>query len=286
MPELPEVETVRRGLQPYLEGAVLSDARLYRANLRYDFPQNFASRLEGTTVLRLERRAKYLLFYLDSQDVWVTHLGMTGRFQVDQGVMDGSYYHAVGADTKHRHFAVAATTKDVTRRIDFYDPRRFGFMRLMTPAELYASPWFQGLGVEPLSDGFNADYLLAMARGRKTHLKALLMAQGGIAGLGNIYVCEALWRARLSPEHEAAKLSRKAAGALTGAIKTVLEEAIAAGGSSISDFAAATGELGFFQHRFCVYDRKGKPCPRDDGGVIERQVHQGRSSFFCPVCQR
>ncbi|MBW8880132.1 MAG: bifunctional DNA-formamidopyrimidine glycosylase/DNA-(apurinic or apyrimidinic site) lyase [Asticcacaulis sp.] len=285
MPELPEVETVRRGLAPYLEDARLSDVRLYRPNLRYEFPKDFAKRLDGATVVRLDRRAKYLLFHLDTQAVWVTHLGMTGRFQVEAHVLDGNYYHAVEANTKHRHFSVVAEKDGVRRRIDFYDPRRFGFMLLMTPDELYSSKWFQGLGVEPLSDELNADVLADMAEGRKTNLKALLMAQGGIAGLGNIYVCEALWRARLSPDREAGKLKRKEADVLVGAIKGVLEEAVAAGGSSISDFAAATGELGFFQHRFCVYDRKGQACPRDDGGVIERKVQQGRATFYCPKCQ-
>ncbi|MBP2160068.1 MULTISPECIES: bifunctional DNA-formamidopyrimidine glycosylase/DNA-(apurinic or apyrimidinic site) lyase [Asticcacaulis] len=287
MPELPEVETVRRGLEPYLSGARLSDTRLNRANLRYPFPDHFADRLNGATVMRLERRAKYLLAYMDTQEVWVTHLGMTGRFQIDdsdEGL--GAYYHQVAPAEKHLHFQTVATQADGSKaRIDFYDPRRFGFMLLMSPAELYESKWYAGLGVEPLSDDLNGDYLLSKAQGRALNLKALLMAQAGIVGLGNIYVCEALWRARLSPDRKAADLKPKEAEALTDAIKTVLSDAIASGGSSISDFAAASGELGYFQHRFCVYDRKGKPCPRDDGGTITRKVHQGRSTFYCPTCQ-
>jgi formamidopyrimidine-DNA glycosylase len=287
MPELPEVETVRRGLEPHLAGARLKGVRLHRANLRYDFPERFAERLEGAEVMRLERRAKYLLFYLDTQDIWVTHLGMTGRFQVNQSTEDmARYYHAIAPDEKHLHFQVLATLGDGTQsRIDYYDPRRFGFMLLLKPDELYNSPWFKGLGVEPLSDAFDGAYLLAMAEDRNINLKALLMAQGGIAGLGNIYVCEALWRARLSPDHVAATLTTKQADELAQAIKVILAEAIASGGSSISDFAAASGELGYFQHRFAVYDRKGQPCLHEDGGVIERKVHQGRSSFFCPKCQ-
>ncbi|ESQ74946.1 bifunctional DNA-formamidopyrimidine glycosylase/DNA-(apurinic or apyrimidinic site) lyase [Asticcacaulis sp. AC402] len=285
MPELPEVETVRRGLEPYLEGATLADVQLHRLNLRYPFPERFADQLAGATVTRLDRRAKYLLFHLDTQKVWVTHLGMTGRFQVGQQGVDGNYYHVVATDTKHRHFSVNASRNGVSRTLDFYDPRRFGFMLLLTPAELYATAWFKSLGVEPLSDDLNPAYLMTLAKDRKTNLKALLMAQGGIAGLGNIYVCEALWRARLSPERTAGKLYPREAIALTSAIKAVLEEAVCAGGSSISDFAAATGELGMFQHRFCVYGRKGQPCPRDDGGSIERKVHQGRSTFHCPICQ-
>ena len=286
MPELPEVETVRRGLEPWLDGAQLSDVQLHRPNLRYDFPKDFAKRLDGARVLRLERRAKYILAWLDTQAVWVTHLGMTGRFQIEEAKLDGNYYHAVETGGKHLHFQVTATRDGRQARIDFYDPRRFGFMLLMTPDELYASKWFQGLGVEPLSEDLDAAFLLKEAKGRRTNLKALLMAQGLIAGLGNIYVCEALWRARLSPDHVSGTLKKKEAEALVDAIKTVLQEAVDAGGSSISDFAAADGELGYFQHRFCVYDRKGQPCPRHDGGVIERKVHQGRSSFFCPKCQK
>jgi len=293
MPELPEVETVRLGLAPHLVGARLSDVRLHRANLRYPFPDRFAERLEGATVLRLERRAKYLLAWLDTQAVWVTHLGMTGRFRVDgsdEGL--GAYYAKVAPEQKHLHMQLKATLPDGrATRIDFHDPRRFGFMLLLTPAQLYASAWYKELGVEPLSDDLTPDYLLRMARGRKVNLKALLMAQksareGGIAGLGNIYVCEALWRARLSPDRLASTLTKKTAAALVDGIRSVLEEAVAAGGSSISDFSSAEGRNGYFQHRFCVYDRAGQPCPRNDGGIIMRTAHQGRSTFFCPKCQK
>ena len=287
MPELPEVETVRRGLAPFLEGAKLSDVRLHRANLRYAFPEAFADALNGATVIRLERRAKYLLAWLDTQKVWVTHLGMTGRFHIDDSDAGlGAYYHQLVASEKHLHVQLIATQSDGRRaRIDFYDPRRFGFMLLLSPAELYAAAWYKSLGVEPLSDDLTPDYLMAHAEGRHTPLKALLMGQAGIAGLGNIYVCEALWRARLSPQRKAATLKPKQASALVEAIKSVLGEAVAAGGSSISDFAGTSGDLGYFQHRFCVYDREGQACPRDDGGLIRRLVQQGRSTFYCPVCQ-
>lgn len=305
MPELPEVETVRRGLEPYLDGARLSETRLNRPNLRYPFPDRFAERLNGAIVLRLERRAKYILAHLDSQKripksgsrfsdrdarpdmIWVTHLGMTGRFQIDNSAPGlGAYYHQVAPAEKHLHFQTVATRPDgQAARIDFYDPRRFGFMLLLSPAELYASPWYVSLGVEPLSDDLTADYLMSKARGRSANLKALLMAQAGIAGLGNIYVCEALWRARLSPDRKASDLKPDEAGRLVDGIKSVLTEAVAVGGSSISDFTAASGEHGYFQHSFCVYDRKGRPCPRKDGGIIERKVHQSRSTFFCAVCQ-
>lgn len=187
MPELPEVETVRRGLEPHMAGAKLSEVRLHRPNLRYPFPDRFAERLEGAEVLRLERRAKYLLFYLDTQDIWVTHLGMTGRFQATRLEMNDTpedlarYYHAIAPDEKHLHFQCLATLPDgEISRIDYYDPRRFGFMLLLKPDELYESKWFKGLGVEPLSDDLNAGVLLKMARGRNVNLKALLMAQGGL----------------------------------------------------------------------------------------------------------
>jgi len=288
MPELPEVETVRRGLAPFLESATLSDVRLHRANLRYAFPDQFADELNGAAVIKLERRAKYLLAWLDTQRVWVTHLGMTGRFHIDDSDAGlGAYYHQTRPAEKHLHFQVVATRPGGHRaRIDFYDPRRFGFMLLLSPGELYDAPWYKTLGVEPLSGDLTPAYLLARAEGRATNLKALLMAQAGIAGLGNIYVCEALWRARLSPERQAKTLELEKATALVEAIKSVLGEAVEAGGSSISDFAGASGDLGYFQHRFCVYDREGKPCPRNDKGVVRRVVQQGRSTFYCPVCQK
>ncbi len=287
MPELPEVETVRLGLGPYLTGAKLSHSRINRADLRYPFPNDFVQRLNGATVLRLERRAKYLLAHLDTQAVWVTHLGMTGRFKIDASPDAlGVFHHKVAPDDRHLHFQTVATKPGgEPARIDFFDPRRFGFMLLLTPNELYDAKWYRSLGVEPLSGDLTADYLMAQAKGRKANLKALLMGQAGIAGLGNIYVCEALWRARLSPDRHSADLKPKEAKALVTAIKSVLSEAVAVGGSSISDFTSAEGKDGYFQHSFCVYDRKGEPCKHGDGGVIERKVHQGRSTFFCPVCQ-
>lgn len=292
MPELPEVETVRRGLEPALDQARLFGVKLHRPNLRYPFPEDFADRLEGATVLRLERRAKYLLFHLDTQEVWVTHLGMTGRFQVtDQAAgtvtaLDGDYYHAVRPLKTHLHVQMLAQKDGVTRLIDYYDPRRFGFMWLLRPDALYAQDWYKGLGVEPLSDDLSGPWLYETFSRRKQNLKTLLMDQRLIAGLGNIYVCEALWAARLSPDAVGTSVTPEAAERLNGAIKTVLEAAVAAGGSSISDFASASGELGYFQHRFKVYDRKGKPCLREGcAGVIERKIHAGRSTFYCHTCQ-
>lgn len=282
MPELPEVETVRRGLVPVLEGARIGDVRLNRPNLRYPFPEGFAQKLEGATVLRLERRAKYLLFHLDTQAVWVTHLGMTGRFHVSGKGLDGGYYHAQDSQERHRHVEMIAGSET---HLAFYDPRRFGFMLLLTPDALYAQGWWKGLGIEPLSDDLTGESLHAAFSGRRQNLKALLMDQKLIAGLGNIYVCEALFVARLNPERLGVSLTLEEAGRLSAAIKSVLLAAVEAGGSSISDFAGATGALGYFQHRFAVYDREGQPCLAC-GTPIVRAVQAGRSTFYCPACQK
>jgi len=294
LPELPEVETVRRGLIPALEGARLSGVRLHRPNLRYPFPEAFGARLEGAQVTQLARRAKYLLFHLDAREgplIWVTHLGMTGRFQVSAHdgsaqSLDSNYYHAVRPDAKHLHVQCLAEKDGQSHLIDFYDPRRFGFMKLMTPEALSAERWYAALGVEPLSNHFDARWLFECFQRRRTGLKALLMDQSLISGLGNIYVCEALWRSGLSPDTPGHTLSEPQAARLTAAIRTVLEDAVDAGGSSISDFASASGELGYFQHALRVYDREGEACLRDGcGGTIARKIHSGRSTFYCPVCQ-
>jgi len=289
MPELPEVETVRRGLLPVLEGARLSDVHLGRPNLRYPFPENFAERLNGATVLRLERRAKYLLFHLDTQDIWVTHLGMTGRFQItgaETRPLDASYYHAVTTQDRHRHVRLLSHTANGPVHIDYYDPRRFGFMLLLRPDELYARNWWRELGAEPLSDALTPDYLHQVFSPRRQPLKTLLMDQRLIAGLGNIYVCEALHLSGLSPDRPGTALTPADSRRLTHAIKQVLEAAVKAGGSSISDFSGTSGELGYFQHSFRVYGREHQPClTAGCPGTIARKIHSGRSTFFCPLCQ-
>ena len=286
MPELPEVETVRRGLQPALEGARLVRVRLNRPDLRFPFPEGFTARLEGARVDALERRAKYLLDRLDRGETWVTHLGMTGRFVVQQGLNARTLAEFVtegSTDDKHAHLVLET---DSGIRVTFFDARRFGYMGLMPTAELPEHPWFKGLGPEPLGPEFSAGHLQQAFRGKSQNVKATLLDQRIVAGLGNIYVCEALWRARISPKKAAGKLKKAALDHLAHAVPEVLEEAIAAGGSTLRDFAGADGELGYFQHRFSAYGREGDLCRRKDGGVIRRIVQAGRSTFFCPKCQK
>ncbi|KAA5601867.1 bifunctional DNA-formamidopyrimidine glycosylase/DNA-(apurinic or apyrimidinic site) lyase [Blastochloris sulfoviridis] len=289
MPELPEVETVRRGLQPVLEGARITAVRLGRADLRLPFPPGFARRLAGCRIDALGRRAKYLLADLDSGEVLVMHLGMSGSFRIEAEAV-GIFHHPRNRDPAHDHvvFELASGA-----RVTYNDPRRFGLMTLVPRAELESHRLFAGLGPEPLGNAFSAATLAEAARNRTTSLKALLLDQHVIAGLGNIYVCEALHRAGLSPLNAAATLAtasgapNAAATRLAGAVREVLTEAIAAGGSSIADHARPDGSLGYFQHAFRVYDREGEPCPRPRcRGIVRREVQAGRSTFFCPACQR
>jgi formamidopyrimidine-DNA glycosylase len=284
MPELPEVETVRRGLAPVMEGARIVRLEQRRADLRRPFPERFAERLAGRTIQRLERRAKYLLATLDAGETLLMHLGMSGSFTV---VAKGG---AAGPPGTHDH--VVLHLADGTS-IRYCDPRRFGCMLLMPSEAVGSHPLLAGLGVEPLGSGFNAGLLAAKAVGRRTPLKAFLLDQKVIAGLGNIYVCEALHRARLSPLKEARLLARRDARPTAGcerlavAVREVLLEAIEAGGSSLRDHHQTDGTLGYFQHHFRVYDREGRPCPHADcGGGIRRIAQSGRSTFYCPDCQR
>jgi formamidopyrimidine-DNA glycosylase len=286
MPELPEVETVRRGLEPVLAGARLARVRQNRPDLRFPFPDRFPERLEGATVERIDRRAKYLLMPLSTGETWVSHLGMTGRFTLD-GEQLGEFEEAAPIAGKHEHLSLCAERGGVTTRVGFADARRFGFMGLIPTDEVAAHPWFAGLGPEPLGNGFSAAHLAEAFAGRKPTIKVSLLDQRHIAGLGNIYVCEALFRARLSPLVAAGRVPKPRLETLAGVVRDVLNEAILAGGSTLKDFANADGGQGYFQHRFDVYGREGKPC-RADGcsGVIRRTVQAGRSTFWCPVCQR
>ncbi len=291
MPELPEVETVRLGLAPVMEGATILKVEQRRPDLRVPFPPRFVRRVTGHRVIALGRRAKYLLADLDDGTVLVMHLGMSGSFRIEAegaSTTAGSYYHPRTKLRAHDH-VVFHMSSGV--RIVFNDPRRFGLMDLVPRAQLDTSKHFHAMGIEPLGNELSGATIARLLAGRSAPLKAALMDQRLIAGLGNIYVCEALWRARLSPDRKAGTLATKtgkataAADRLAEAIREVLEAAIAAGGSSLRDHIRTNGELGDFQHTFAVYDREGEPCPRGKG-TIRRKVHSGRSTFYCPVCQR
>jgi formamidopyrimidine-DNA glycosylase len=286
MPELPEVETVRGGLAPVLEGRRLARVEARRPNLRFPLPPDFVQLLTGARVERLERRAKYLLARLDREDALVMHLGMSGRFEIarpEGQERPGHFHYAPDPDPKHAHIVFET---DAGARVTYYDPRRFGYMALINAATLDLHPWFSGLGPEPLSEAFDAQHLVQAFRGRKQGPKTLLLDQRVVAGLGNIYVCEALNRARISPFRPAGRIAARRLPALVESIKAVLNEAIAAGGSSLRDFARADGALGYFQHRFRTYDREGQPCRNSNcPGVIHRRAQAGRSTFYCPRCQ-
>lgn len=286
MPELPEVETVRRGLEPVLQGARLTRVRQNRPDLRFPFPERFVQRLEGATVLRLDRRAKYLLFPLSTGETWVSHLGMTGRFTVD-GAQLGEFEEPAPIAGKHEHVSLCAVRDGAATRVGFADARRFGFMGLIPTDAVDAHPWFAGLGPEPLGNGFSGAHLAQAFAGRKQNVKVSLLDQRIVAGLGNIYVCEALYRARISPTVAAGSVSRPRLERLATEVVAVLRDAIAAGGSTLKDFANAEGGQGYFQHRFDVYGREGQPCRADDcTGVVKRIVQGGRSTFYCPSCQK
>lgn len=286
MPELPEVETVRLGLAPVLEGSVLTRVKTARADLRFPFPKNFANRLTGARVETLGRRGKYLLAGLSTGETLVMHLGMSGRFTIDEGAptRPGDFAHAQACDGRHDH-VVFECKSTRSARITYNDPRRFGFMDLVETASLDECRHFQGMGPEPLGNAFSADALNAALRPKLTLIKAALLDQRVVAGLGNIYVCEALFRARISPRRRARSVAGLRGERLHGKIVEVLRDAVAAGGSSLRDFASAEGELGYFQHSFDVYDREGEPC-RQCGAEIRRIVQGGRSTFFCQSCQR
>lgn len=283
MPELPEVETVRRGLEPVMTGQVIARARINRPDLRWPFPPRMAERLEGQTVLRLRRRSKYILADLGSDETLLIHLGMSGRMLVSGDPL-GRFVHDHPAPEKHDHVVLDMASG---ARITFNDPRRFGAMDLMPTATAEAHPLLAKLGPEPLGNTFDEDYLVAALRAKNTPVKSALLDQRIVAGLGNIYVCEALFRAGISPARRAGRIAKPRVAALVPIIRAVLSDAIAAGGSSLRDFRQADGELGYFQHAFDVYDREGLPCRHEGcGGAVKRIVQSGRSSFYCPSCQR
>ncbi|MGZ3274294.1 MAG: bifunctional DNA-formamidopyrimidine glycosylase/DNA-(apurinic or apyrimidinic site) lyase [Caulobacteraceae bacterium] len=287
MPELPEVETVRRGLLSSLEGHVVTHVLARRPDLRFPLPEHFRERLEGARVLHLRRRAKYMLAELSTGETLVMHLGMTGRFEVEDitGSINAPGAFALKAPEGQKHAHVLFDT-DAGRRLTYFDARRFGFMGLVRTDRLDEHPWFRGMGPEPLGPEFTAAALAEALKGRSQAIKTLLLDQRIVAGLGNIYVCEALHRAAISPLRPGGKVSRPKLAALVEAVRTVLEEAIEAGGSTLRDFQAADGSLGYFQHRFQAYGREDEPCLRPGcRGVIRRKVQGGRSTFYCPEHQ-
>lgn len=283
MPELPEVETVRRGLAPVMEGILIKSADVNRPDLRWPFPEHMAERLSGKRVLQLRRRSKYILGDLDSGETLLIHLGMSGRMTIS-GHTVGEFYHPHPTPAKHDH-VVFHMENDA--RITFNDARRFGAMDLMITGQ-EADFWLiKDLGPEPLGNHFDEDYLVKRLKGRNTPIKSALLDQRIVSGLGNIYVCEVLFRAGIHPARKAGQLSTKRVASLVPLIRTVLAEAIEAGGSSLKNYRQVDGELGYFQHRFAVYDQEGNPCSTPLCKMkITRIVQSGRSSFFCPQCQR
>ncbi|HAQ34218.1 MAG: DNA-formamidopyrimidine glycosylase [Maricaulis sp.] len=291
MPELPEVETVRRGLSPVMEGRVIEHAAINRPNLRFAFPDRFRERLEGQTVTALDRRAKYLLAHLSGGETLLMHLGMSGRFTIvdeagESGAnTPGAYSHPAGDQSKHDH-VIFRMSGGVF--LIFNDARRFGFMTLFASAGGdEATPFLSGLGPEPLGNAFSPAHLDCALAGKRTPIKSALLDQRVVAGLGNIYVCEALWRAGISPKRLARTIPGTRSARLVPVIRDVLNEAITAGGTTLRDFKATDGALGYFQHSFAVYGRESEPCRKPEcGGTVSRLVQAGRSTFFCAACQR
>ncbi len=289
MPELPEVETVRRGLAPQLEGATIERVELRRPDLRFPFPPGFAERLTGRRIVDVGRRAKYLTFQLDDGTTVISHLGMSGSYRVegaDTAFTPGEFHYERSKDQAHDHVVLHLRKADGgAARAVFNDPRRFGFMLLADAGTLDVHPMLAGLGIEPTGNALDGPTLAALFRDKAAPLKAALLDQKLIAGLGNIYVSEALWRARLSPRRAAGTVKGERAERLASSVLAVIADAIVAGGSSLRDFVHSDGSLGYFQHSFSVYDREGEPCPRC-GTVVRRIVQSGRSTFYCPTCQR
>ena len=288
MPELPEVETIRRGLEPVMAGQCIARADVRRPDLRWPFPERMAERLTGARVERLRRRSKYILCDLSSGETLLIHLGMSGRMIVspksDRRKTPGELHHLHPAPEKHDHVVL---DMDNGARITFNDARRFGMMDLISTERTGSHRLLADLGPEPLGNAFDEFYLIDRLKGRNTPIKTALLDQRNVAGLGNIYVCEALYRTGISPLRKARNLSAKRAASLVPAIRQVLAEAIESGGSSLKDYRQTDGELGYFQHSFTVYGREGQPCNTPDCmGKIRRVVQSGRSSFYCPACQR
>lgn len=283
MPELPEVETVRRGLLPVMEGQQISRTDVNRPDLRWPFPERMAERLRDVQITAVRRRSKYILVDLSSGETLLVHLGMSGRILISGDPL-GKFHHKHPAPEKHDHVVFHMATG---ARVTFNDPRRFGAMDLIETTQAETHKLLAVLGPEPLGNAFDEDYLVRTLKPRRTPIKSALLDQRVVAGLGNIYVCEVLFRAGISPLRKAADISEKRLATLVPLIRDVLSEAIESGGSSLRDYRQTDGELGYFQHTFRVYDREGEACQTSDcKGVIARTVQSGRSSFHCPICQR
>ncbi|MEP3947315.1 bifunctional DNA-formamidopyrimidine glycosylase/DNA-(apurinic or apyrimidinic site) lyase [Ascidiaceihabitans sp.] len=282
MPELPEVETVRRGLTPAMEGQVIAQADVNRPDLRWPFPDRMAERLTGQTVLRLRRRSKYVLADLSSGETLLIHLGMSGRMTVSGDPL-GQFTHTHPAAEKHDHVVFHMGNG---ARVTFNDPRRFGAMDLMETAREGTHKLLKVLGPEPLGNDFNDSHLIKAFETKNSPVKSALLDQRIVSGLGNIYVCEALFRAKISPVRKAKNISKARVASLVPIIRNVLTDAIEAGGSSLKDFRQADGELGYFQHSFDVYGRENAPCKAPNcTHTVQRIVQSGRSSFYCASCQ-
>ncbi|MBX7458443.1 bifunctional DNA-formamidopyrimidine glycosylase/DNA-(apurinic or apyrimidinic site) lyase [Qipengyuania sp. 1NDH17] len=271
MPELPEVETTVRGLARFLEGETITRVSVNRPDMRRPFPPDLVQALTGASVTHLSRRAKYGLIHTSRDHAMIFHLGMSGRWRIDPE-----------ADEKHDHLVI----ETAGHRFALNDPRRFGSVDLMTSGELVTWKPFAALGPEPLGEGLTPEHLREATRGRKQAIKLLLLDQSIVAGLGNIYVCEALWHAGIHPRKAGGKVTMPQLRRLVPAIKDVLERSIRDGGSTLRDFAQPDGNLGYFATRFHVYGREGEPCHHEDSGTIRRIVQGGRSTWFCPICQR
>ena len=283
MPELPEVETVLRGISPILEGNQIDYAQVNRPDLRRPFPNNLAKRLKNRKINFLHRRSKYILIDLSGGETLIMHLGMSGRIMISQKVA-GTFHHNTNHSQKHDHFVLHL--KD-NHQLTFNDPRRFGVIDLLRTENLELSSMLSQIGPEPLSNSFNEAYFVSTLRVKKTNIKSALLDQRVVAGLGNIYVCEALFRAGISPKRQALRISHKKLGSLVPIIKEILLEAISSGGSSLRDFRNASGDLGYFQHSFDVYGREDQDCYNTEcDSKIKRITQAGRSSFYCSNCQR
>lgn len=295
MPELPEVETVRRGLEPVMHGATIINADQNRPDLRFPFSENFVARIKNCKIIDIKRRSKYLIFVLDNDLTIISHLGMSGSFRIlkeNSEDQPGDFAHEKSKDGKHDHFVFYLDKDGHRAKVIYNDPRRFGFMLLVPLNELDEHAYFRDLGPEPTGNGVSSEYLAQKLQTKGAPMKSVLLDQRIIAGLGNIYVCEALWRARISPERKASTLVTKGGkpsaklSSLTTHIHDVIGDAIRAGGSTLNDHIQTDGKMGYFQHQFNAYGQEGERCQHENcKGVIARITQSGRSSFYCPKCQ-